>query len=313
MRVTFRQILRESLLLLLPFSLAAGLIGGGYALWLYNRTQPPPIQNQPLFTGITYTRDVRTTPRSLVLHVVAVDLEAPGIGFFVTPGVLIGRHMEFQQFEYRARTVSDFLTTFNVQLAINGDFFFPWIISVPLSYYPNDGEGAHARGLAASNGLLVTDGLVNPATFHTLYISADNRVSFDTPIGAVYNAISGNVLLVQDGIVTYSWGDRSSRTEPGPRTAVALTRDERTLLIVVVDGRQPNYSEGVNYEELAQIILEYGGWTALNLDGGGSSTLAMQGADGGAQILNMPVHNRIPGMLRPVANQLGVYARAVGE
>jgi exopolysaccharide biosynthesis protein len=41
---------------------------------------------------------------------------------------------------------------------------------------------------------------------------------------------------------------------------------------LIVDGRQPNYSEGVTLPELAQIAIDYGAYTALNLHGGGSST-----------------------------------------
>ena len=76
-----------------------------------------------------------------------------------------------------------------------------------------------------------------------------------------------------------------------------------------VDGRQPNYSEGVSIAELAQIVIDYDGYTALNLDGGGSVTLVVEGADGEPEILNSPIHNRIPGRERPVANHFGIYAQ----
>src|SRR4051794_28051888 len=62
-----------------------------------------------------------------------------------------------------------------------------------------------------------------------------------------------------------------------PHTAVALDRASNTLMLFLVDGRQPNYSEGVNIPELAAIILSHGGYNALNLDGGGSVALAIEG------------------------------------
>ena len=78
----------------------------------------------------------------------------------------------------------------------------------------------------------------------------------------------------------------------------------------VIDGRQPNFSEGVTLEELAAIIRAHGGWTALHLDGGGSSTLAREDADGRPSVVNAPIHGRHPpGRERPVANHLGVFAR----
>ena len=76
----------------------------------------------------------------------------------------------------------------------------------------------------------------------------------------------------------------------------------------MIDGRQPGYSEGVSLGELADLMIEYGADHAINLDGGGSSTLVVEGTDGTARILNSPIHGRIPGRERPVANQLGIYA-----
>jgi exopolysaccharide biosynthesis protein len=90
---------------------------------------------------------------------------------------------------------------------------------------------------------------------------------------------------------------------------VALDERERTMLLMVVDGRQPNYSEGVTIAELADIMIEYGGYTALNMDGGGSTTLVIEGEDGEPLILNSPIHHHIPGQERPVGNHLGIYAQ----
>jgi exopolysaccharide biosynthesis protein len=43
----------------------------------------------------------------------------------------------------------------------------------------------------------------------------------------------------------------------------------------VIDGRQPLYSQVATLAELAEIMLYYGTDTAMNLDGGGSSTLVV--------------------------------------
>ena len=92
-----------------------------------------------------------------------------------------------------------------------------------------------------------------------------------------------------------------------PRTAVGSAGDGSTLWLVVVDGRQPNYSEGVTLSELADIFLELGAYRALNLDGGGSSTMVMQGLLG-PELLNAPIHTNIAMRQRPVANHLGIFA-----
>jgi len=94
-----------------------------------------------------------------------------------------------------------------------------------------------------------------------------------------------------------------------PRTAVGLDRAGRRLVIVVVDGRQPGYSDGATLTEVAQILMDTGVYTGFNLDGGGSSTLVMKGLDGEAVLLNSPIHIRMAGNERPVGNHLGIYAR----
>ena len=58
-----------------------------------------------------------------------------------------------------------------------------------------------------------------------------------------------------------------------PRTAAGVSRDGRTLLLLVVDGRQPGWSIGATLPELAQMMIEAGAWNAVNLDGGGSSAM----------------------------------------
>lgn len=61
-----------------------------------------------------------------------------------------------------------------------------------------------------------------------------------------------------------------------PRSAVGITREGRWILLVV-DGRQPRLSVGMTLHELAQYLLSLGCVRALNLDGGGSSTLVVAG------------------------------------
>jgi exopolysaccharide biosynthesis protein len=69
----------------------------------------------------------------------------------------------------------------------------------------------------------------------------------------------------------------------------------------------------VTVTELAEIMLEYGCYAALNFDGGGSATMVIEGADGKPDILNSPVDKRIPGLERAVANHLGIWARPLDQ
>jgi exopolysaccharide biosynthesis protein len=60
-----------------------------------------------------------------------------------------------------------------------------------------------------------------------------------------------------------------------PRT-VAGVRADGTLLLVVFDGRRPGVSEGVTLPEAAGVLLSLGAVDAMNLDGGGSSTMVVR-------------------------------------
>ena len=166
------------------------------------------------------------------------------------------------------------------------------------------------RGLAVSGGVTYSKGVTDAPT---LYLSRTTDAGFRQPIGEIYNAISGNPMLVEGGKSIAQSFSHPTYVEPHPRTAVAVDRDRRSLILIVADGRQPNYSEGVTLAELSEIILEYGGYTALNLDGGGSSTLVVEGESGAPLVLNSPIDNRIPGRERPVANHLGLFARRIGS
>ncbi|MGC8784104.1 MAG: phosphodiester glycosidase family protein, partial [Armatimonadota bacterium] len=88
-----------------------------------------------------------------------------------------------------------------------------------------------------------------------------------------------------------------------PRTAVGVTADGK-LLLVTVDGRQP-MSGGMTLYELAQLLKQLGATDAINLDGGGSTTLAIRGG----LVLNSPSE----GKERPVANAVVVYAPRPAE
>ncbi len=270
----------------------------GYSFWLFHRPLPGSA-HETLFDGITYIRDVRHDPRPLVIHVVTIDLDTPGLRFFVTPGDASGGR------ELRAQSTSQFLDRYHLQLAINGDFYRPWWSITIFDYYPHLGDPINVDGFASSEGSVYSTAA--PRDHPTLYVSRDNRVSIGSPLGAVYNAVSGTPRLLEDGHLSIEVAKKSDGGALNPRTAVALDRNARTLLLFVIDGRQPNYSEGVSLYELADIILEYGGYNALNLDGGGSSTLVVKGLSGQPHILNSPMDNFIPGRERPVGNHLGVY------
>lgn len=83
---------------------------------------------------------------------------------------------------------------------------------------------------------------------------------------------SGPLMLLDGKVCDLSACNQGFVNTKHPRSAVALTKDKKILLIVV-DGRLKGKSEGINIPELTHMIRILGGKDALNLDGGGSSTL----------------------------------------
>ena len=104
--------------------------------------------------------------------------------------------------------------------------------------------------------------------------------------------VGGWPVIVRDSTVTPAADSAGASFAPvrHPRTAVGIAHGGRELILVVVDGRQKPYSDGMTLRELAELFRSLGATQALNLDGGGSSTfvLADSVAPGGVRILNRP-------------------------
>ncbi len=281
-----------SLCALVTAIIIGGLIAFGNVSWL-PRTQPQP-SSQALFQGVKYNREIRGSPRLMVIHVVTVDLRSDGIRLLVTPGDAKA------DLPLKARTTSKFLDDFNLQIAINGGGFSPWHSNHFWDYYPHNNDPVEPLGYAASQGTIYSE---NNPDQPVLYISRTNQARFGSPQGKIFNAIAGNQMLLQNGQVQSALDDESE-----PRSAIGLDKRGKFLILVVVDGRQPGYSLGATLEELAEILLDYGAYTAMNLDGGGSSSLVMQNGIR-ARMLNSPVNHGIPGWERPVGNHLGIFAK----
>lgn len=272
---------------------------GGYLLYDRGRPAPVPLK-QKLFDGVTYRRVVEYVPRPLIAHVIIIDTKTADVKFLVTPPD------SKEDLQLNARTTSQFLKEFGVQIAINGDGFDPWWSRSPVDYYPRVGDPVTPWGLTASKGNIYTEGVPKEiGTEPTLFISRRNDLSFNRRPGTVFNAISGDRMLVEQGKVVDGLDD----IELDPRTAVGLNRNGRILILIVVDGRQPFYSDGATFTKLAELLISQGAYSAMSLDGGGSSTLVMEGDLGEPVILNSPIDNYIPGRERPVANHLGIFIK----
>lgn len=120
---------------------------------------------------------------------------------------------------------------------------------------------------------------------------------------------SGPLMLNRGTICDFSSCGKGFIETKHPRSAIAQTKEGKVLLITV-DGRFPGKAEGIRIPELAHLIRVLGGWNALNLDGGGSTTLwAAETTDNG--VLNKLCDNKKydNNGERKVANVICVYRK----
>lgn len=101
---------------------------------------------------------------------------------------------------------------------------------------------------------------------------------------------SGPLMLAEGNYADWSNCNTSFIKTKHPRSAIYTTRDGKIVLLTV-DGRSKGNADGVSIEELAHLIRLLGGYDALNLDGGGSTTLWMNSADG-TGVVNYPSDNK---------------------
>lgn len=109
------------------------------------------------------------------------------------------------------------------------------------------------------------------------------RAELGNVAGPVTGVVGGGPRLVEKGRNCAIEANRREHMSPAfatdrhPRTALGLLADGKTLVLVVVDGRQADRSIGINLSNLADYMISLGCVEAMNLDGGGSSTMVIRG------------------------------------
>jgi exopolysaccharide biosynthesis protein len=259
-----------------------------------------------VFPGVHYlTEDLREPVAQL--HICHIDLTNKQLKLSVVPGGGIPGRTD-GKWQTTLQTVPKIADRNNLDVAVNGDFFE--IEQPPSDPNGEDGLGAlvnrgYREGLrAAVMGSAVTDGTqwaTGREARPTLLVSRDGAVSIaevtEAPAGTV-QAISGNPRLVVGGR-----GVNHRGTDRNARTAIGLNRERTRLTIVVADGLREGRASGLSIPELGREMLRLGCHDAINLDGGGSSTLVVRdGAGGKLRVVNHPTD----GKPRAVANVLGV-------
>ena len=121
-----------------------------------------------------------------------------------------------------------------------------------------------------------------------LSLQAGSAVTLEWTLGLtnVWDAVGGSPILVANGRRVVGTCTTSFCSSRNPRTGVGVTAGGK-ILMVVVDGRQAGWSVGVSLPKFAAIFRRLGAVSALNLDGGGSSTMVVRG-----DVVNRPSSGR---------------------
>jgi Phosphodiester glycosidase len=194
-------------------------------------------------------------------------------------------------------TVSSMARRTGAVAGINGDYYAIGVDGAPLGAVVRGGQIVHAAG--SRDALAIArDGRVRIGAFDA------NRVA----LGDVQTAIGGGPVLLRDGApvddpASDNYAERGMRI---PASVLARFATG-TLAMIVVDGRRPATSIGVNRNELIALLRALGVRDAMLLDSGGSTTLVARVlGDERATIVNTPSD----GAERPVADGLFVYSDA---
>lgn len=121
-------------------------------------------------------------------------------------------------------------------------------------------------------------------------------------IRRVKESIGGHPILVTNGSVAPMDSNDTFVTARHPRTMIGFSQDSSIMYLATVDGRQATFSIGMTCFELADLMIQFGCYTAMNFDGGGSTTLVAR-----SEVMNSPSD---PGGERTVSNALLVISNA---
>ena len=241
-----------------------------------------------------------------------VDLRDPRVEIRVT-GPIAARPDDPPGSEAHTETTPAWLDQEGLVLAVNTHFFRR--LDDPKQKVPDDFP-VDLDGPCISDGRTISgerdDGKPAPTLAITRQRQARIGMLVMSDLAGMDDAVCGiSASGTQDGGLLVEDGRNVGATalprpqERHPRTAAGLTPDRHTLILVVVDGRQPDWSFGLTLPELGNLMLRLGADEAINLDGGGSSSFVFAPPDG-PRITNRPSD----GHWRPVGASMGVQITA---
>jgi exopolysaccharide biosynthesis protein len=264
---------------------------------------PRTTVTHPMY-GVTLTTQVQQDLPQRV-YWVQVDVTDPAVHLRVCPGGIAPA----PPWEVKLQTVSKIAWREHLDVAVNGSYFSAnekkLLFGIPDPYFA--GNLAMACGWTVCDRVLLSDHATLTQFTSTLIVAGDGKVSIQKltgpPVGA-RQAVSG-IQLVRDG---------RNICEPGfneelPRTTVGVDAAGKILTLMVVDGHRPDYSQGMTPSQAANFLVKLGCYAALDLDGGGSSTMVVRNGEHWP-VINTPSDGHtlvVPlSIERPVADALGI-------
>lgn len=251
-------------------------------------------------------RETRDDPPQRIF-IAKIDLTSPQVQVRVVPG---GDDPDGQgPWQTTLLPTSEIARRENFDLAVNASFF-----SVREETDEDGKKLGYRRGVWASAvGRTVTDGQVwssGRMDWPVFWIDKSGKAHITMPaeVRSPAQVVAGNAWIIRDGQDAVP--TEGMMTVRHPRTAVGIDREGKTLVIFTVDGRRPLSAVGMTGAEMRDELLKHGVHHAINLDGGGSTTLVQRNRNDGAfDIVNTPSDGRE----RPVANVLGVSVGRASE
>ena len=252
-----------------------------------------------------------------VVRCIRVDLSDPDIRLFTTPRAS-GYAAESR--ETLTESVPDVLKQYSLQVVCDANFYS----ANPGGSDPTaEGLPCEVFGLQISTGTVVSAETTTDSTRTcSLLFSTNNQPMIDfvnrppgTNTAGIYTAITGFYPLVSNGVnigaaAASSYPD-SSIHQVQPRTAYGVSRDNRYLYLMTIDGRQSGYSDGSLDTETAYWLLQFGAWNGINMDGGGSTAMYMADAAGNPIGVNHSSYLPAYGHDRYIGSHFGVFAKPV--
>ncbi len=147
------------------------------------------------------------------------------------------------------------------------------IVGINADFYDLAGKTYKPNGLCVKDGHLMQQPGSRPwfAMLDDGSFVVESGNNYSIYSDRIYTGVGGRQILLLDGAVN----DIAYKTEFGytrhPRTAIGI-RGDGGIVMIVVDGRQPSISNGASLADLAVMLKDLGCVSALNLDGGGSSS-----------------------------------------